>query len=106
MCGTRPLLVGEPSEGIAPIFAQQMAELLDDLKWKAHRCWWPSPTTPTAPACWTRTYIIKRGSIAEAGSSRYEDRRAGSRFRQSRRTPATISACLPRSIASWRPGIQ
>ena len=48
MCGTRLLLLDEPSEGIAPIFAHRMVEIMADLKNEVSPCSSPNPTTCTS----------------------------------------------------------
>ena len=66
MRGTRLLLLDEPSEGIAPIFAQRMVEILDDLKREGASVLVAESNDVHIAALLDRTFVIERGSIVEA----------------------------------------
>jgi branched-chain amino acid transport system ATP-binding protein len=63
MCGTKLLLLDEPGEGIAPVFAHRMVEIMAGLKAKgASVLVAESNDTHISPLLDT-TYVIERGSI-------------------------------------------
>ena len=66
MRGTRLLLLDEPSEGIAPIFAQRMVEILDDLKREGASVLVAESNDVHIAGLLDRTFVIERGSIVEA----------------------------------------
>ncbi len=63
MAGTRLLLLDEPSEGIAPIFAKRMAEIMSDLKVKGLSVLVAESNDVHVAAILDRTFVIERGSI-------------------------------------------
>ena len=65
MCGTRLLLLDEPSEGIAPIFAQRMVEILHDLKQEGASVLVAESNDVHIAALLDRTFVIERGSVVE-----------------------------------------
>ena len=65
MRGTRLLLLDEPSEGIAPIFAQRMVEILDDLKREGASVLVAESNDVHIAGLLDRTFVIERGSIVE-----------------------------------------
>ena len=67
MCGTRLLLLDEPGEGIAPIFAQRMVEILDDLKKEGASVLVAESNDVHVAGLLDRTFVIERGSIVEGG---------------------------------------
>ena len=67
MCGTRLLLLDEPGEGIAPIFAQRMVEILDDLKKEGLSVLVAESNDVHIARLLDRTFVIERGSIVEGG---------------------------------------
>ncbi len=67
MCGTRLLLLDEPSEGIAPIFAQRMVEILNDLKQEGASVLVAESNDVHVAALLDQTFVIERGSIVEGG---------------------------------------
>ena len=66
MRGTRLLLLDEPSEGIAPIFAQRMVEILDDLKREGASVLVAESNDVHIAGLLDRTFVIERGSIVDA----------------------------------------
>ncbi len=67
MCGTRLLLLDEPGEGIAPIFAQRMVEILDDLKKEGLSVLVAESNDAHVARLLDRAFVIERGSIVEGG---------------------------------------
>ena len=67
MCGTRLLLLDEPGEGIAPIFAQRMVEILDDLKKEGLSVLVAESNDVHIAGLLDQTFVIERGSIVEGG---------------------------------------
>ena len=67
MCGTRLLLLDEPGEGIAPIFAQRMVEILDDLKKEGLSVLVAESNDVHIARLLDRAFVIERGSIVEDG---------------------------------------
>ena len=65
MRGTRLLLLDEPSEGIAPIFAHRMVEILDDLKREGASVLVAESNDVHIAGLLDRTFVIERGSIVE-----------------------------------------
>ena len=65
MCGTRLLLLDEPGEGIAPIFAQRMVEILDDLKKEGASVLVAESNDVHIARLLDRTFVIERGSIVD-----------------------------------------
>ena len=63
MVGTQLLLLDEPSEGIAPIFAQRMNEILADLKKEGESVLVAESNDKHIADILDRTYVIERGSI-------------------------------------------
>ena len=122
MCGTRLLLLDEPGEGIAPIFAQRMVEILDDLKKEGGSVLVAESNDVHIAGLLDRTFVIERGSIVEgrlAATTRYcvralaPDRHARTRlrlplvppsaFRSDRRTSSASRFRRGRSSArNWR----
>ena len=65
MCGTRLLLLDEPSEGIAPVFAHRMVEILDDLKKEGESVLVAESNDVHIAELLDRTFVIERGSIVD-----------------------------------------
>lgn len=63
MIGTRLLLLDEPSEGIAPIFAQRMSEIMKILKDEGESVLVAESNDIHVAALLDRTFVIERGSI-------------------------------------------
>ncbi len=63
MCGTRLLLLDEPGEGIAPVFARRMVEILDDLKKEGASVLVAESNDVHLAGLLDRTFVIERGSI-------------------------------------------
>lgn len=63
MRGTKFVLLDEPSEGIAPIFAQRMIEILADLKREGESVLVAESNDRHIAPILDRTFIIERGSI-------------------------------------------
>jgi branched-chain amino acid transport system ATP-binding protein len=65
MRGTKFVLLDEPSEGIAPVFAQRMVEILADLKREGESVLVAESNDHHIAPILDRTYVIERGSIVE-----------------------------------------
>jgi len=65
MQGTKFVLLDEPSEGIAPIFAQRMVEIMADLKREGESVLVAESNDRHIAPILDRTYVIERGSIIE-----------------------------------------
>ncbi len=63
MQGTKFVLLDEPSEGIAPIFAHRMVEILADLKREGESVLVAESNDRHIAPILDRTYVIERGSI-------------------------------------------
>ena len=63
MCGTKLLLLDEPSEGIAPVFAQRMVEILGSLKEEGESVLVAESNDVHIARLLDDTYVIERGSI-------------------------------------------
>jgi branched-chain amino acid transport system ATP-binding protein len=63
MRGTKFVLLDEPSEGIAPIFAQRMVEIMADLKREGESVLVAESNDRHIAPILDRTFIIERGSI-------------------------------------------
>jgi len=63
MRGTKFVLLDEPSEGIAPIFAQRMIEIMADLKREGESVLVAESNDRHIAQILDRTYVIERGSI-------------------------------------------
>ncbi len=63
MRGTKFVLLDEPSEGIAPIFAQRMVEIMADLKREGESVLVAESNDRHIAPILDRTYVIERGSI-------------------------------------------
>jgi branched-chain amino acid transport system ATP-binding protein len=63
MCGTKLLLLDEPSEGIAPVFAQRMVEILADLKKQGESVLVAESNDTHISPLLDNTFVIERGSI-------------------------------------------
>ena len=61
------LLLDEPGEGIAPIFAQRMVEILDDLKKEGASVLVAESNDVHIARLLDRTFVIERGSIVDDG---------------------------------------
>jgi branched-chain amino acid transport system ATP-binding protein len=66
MAGSRLLLLDEPSEGIAPVFAHRMVEILANLKSEGEAVLVAESNDVHLSHILDHTYIIERGSIVEA----------------------------------------
>ncbi len=63
MCGTQLLLLDEPSEGIAPVFAHRMVEILGNLKKEGESVLVAESNDQHIAPILDRTFVIERGSI-------------------------------------------
>ena len=63
MCGTKLLLLDEPSEGIAPVFAQRMVEILGSLKGEGESVLVAESNDVHIAPLLDDTFVIERGSI-------------------------------------------
>ncbi len=65
MGGTRLLLLDEPSEGIAPVFAHRMVEILANLKNEGESVLVAESNDVHIARLLDRTFVIERGSIVD-----------------------------------------
>ncbi len=63
MAGTRLLMLDEPSEGIAPVFAQRMVEIMASLKDEGESVLVAESNDKHIRDLLDRTFVIERGSI-------------------------------------------
>lgn len=63
MAGTKLLLLDEPGEGIAPVLAQRMVEIMADLKQKGESVLIAESNDVHIGRLLDRTFVIERGSI-------------------------------------------
>jgi len=63
MVGTKLLLLDEPSEGIAPVFAQRMSEIMKKLKDEGESVLVAESNDKHVAGLLDRTFVIERGSI-------------------------------------------
>lgn len=63
MAGTKLLLLDEPGEGIAPVLAQRMVEIMADLKKKGESVLIVESNDVHIGRLLDRTFVIERGSI-------------------------------------------
>ena len=63
MCGTKLLMLDEPSEGIAPIFARRMVEILANLKEEGESVLVAESNDVHISRLLDETFVIERGSI-------------------------------------------
>ena len=63
MCGTKLLLLDEPSEGIAPIFAHRMVEIMSGLKNQGESVLVAESNDTHISPLLDATFVIERGSI-------------------------------------------
>jgi len=63
MAGTKLLLLDEPGEGIAPLLAQRMVEIMADLKKKGESVLVAESNDSHIGRLLDRTFVIERGSI-------------------------------------------
>jgi branched-chain amino acid transport system ATP-binding protein len=66
MAGSRLLLLDEPSEGIAPVFAHRMVEIMSDLKNAGEAVLVAESNDVHINHILDHTFVIERGSIVEA----------------------------------------
>lgn len=66
MAGTQLLLLDEPSEGIAPVFAQRMVEILQNLKDAGQAVLVAESNDVHISHLLNNTFIIERGSIVKS----------------------------------------
>jgi branched-chain amino acid transport system ATP-binding protein len=66
MAGTKLLMLDEPSEGIAPVFAQRMVEIMASLKAKGESVLVSESNDKHIKDLLDRTFVIERGSIISA----------------------------------------
>jgi branched-chain amino acid transport system ATP-binding protein len=66
MAGSQLLLLDEPSEGIAPVFAQRMVEILSNLKQQGQSVLVTESNDTHIAELLDHTYVIERGSIVSA----------------------------------------
>jgi len=65
MAGTSLLLLDEPGEGIAPVFARRMIEILQDLKHEGQAVLVAESNDVHISHLLDQTFVIERGSIVE-----------------------------------------
>ena len=65
MAGTHLLLLDEPSEGIAPVFAQRMVEIMQDLKAAGESVLVAETNDTHISHLLDHTFVIVRGAIIE-----------------------------------------
>ncbi len=63
MAGTHLLLLDEPSEGIAPVFAQRMSEIMKNLKDEGESVLVAESNDKHVAGLLDRSFVIERGSI-------------------------------------------
>ncbi len=63
MAGTKLLMLDEPSEGIAPVFAQRMVEIMSSLKAEGESVLVSESNDKHIKDLLDRTFVIERGSI-------------------------------------------
>ena len=63
MVGTKLLMLDEPSEGIAPVFAQRMVEIMESLKKAGESVLVAESNDKHIKNLLDRTFVIERGSI-------------------------------------------
>lgn len=63
MVGTKLLMLDEPSEGIAPVFAQRMVEIMESLKEAGESVLVAESNDKHIKNLLDRTFVIERGSI-------------------------------------------
>ncbi len=63
MVGTQLLLLDEPSEGIAPVFAQRMSEIMKNLKDEGESVLVAESNDKHVAGLLDRAFVIERGSI-------------------------------------------
>ena len=63
MVGTKLLMLDEPSEGIAPVFAQRMVEIMASLKEEGESVLVAESNDKHIKDLLDKTYVIERGSI-------------------------------------------
>ncbi len=63
MVGTKLLLLDEPSEGIAPVFAQRMGEIMKNLKDEGESVLVAESNDKHLASLLDSTFVIERGSI-------------------------------------------
>ena len=63
MVGTKLLMLDEPSEGIAPVFAQRMVEIMANLKEEGESVLVAESNDKHIKDLLDRTFVIERGSI-------------------------------------------
>ncbi len=66
MAGTRLLLLDEPDEGIAPIFAQRMVEIMASLKDKGESVLVAESNDKHIAGLLDKTFVIERGTIVSS----------------------------------------
>ena len=66
MRGTKFVLLDEPSEGIAPVFAQRMVEIMADLKSEGESVLVAESNDNHIAPILDRKFVIERGSIVSA----------------------------------------
>ena len=66
MVGTKLLMLDEPSEGIAPVFAQRMVEIMANLKEEGESVLVAESNDKHIKDLLDRTFVIERGSIINA----------------------------------------
>ena len=63
MAGTKLLMLDEPSEGIAPVFAQRMVEIMSNLKAQGESVLVAESNDKHIKDLLDRSFVIERGSI-------------------------------------------
>ena len=69
MVGERLLLLDEPTEGIAPVLARRMIEVLSDLKREGLSVLIAESNDTHLRGLLDRTYVIERGSVQQQASA-------------------------------------
>ncbi len=63
LCGTRLLLLDEPFEGVAPVLAQRLAEVIADLKEQGQSVLLSESDHVHSAELLDRLYVIERGAV-------------------------------------------
>ena len=63
MCGTRLLLLDEPFEGVAPVLARRLVEVIGRLKHEGLSVILSESDLRTRATCSTRVHLIDRGAV-------------------------------------------
>ena len=68
MGNPRLVLLDEPSEGVAPLIVEQMADMIDALKRQGLSVLLSEQNLPFASAVSDRAYVLEKGQVRFAGT--------------------------------------